>query len=154
MFQCHHAPRIFIKWSSMSRQCWFVSSMQKELSTQNLYIVVKVLTRHFTWRCCNFYETRPDKNTTNCGKMESGGWITPLLLRALHWVWEDFFFTKNCIIPLTHLFFSSDLAPCRSFFVLPHEEKLSEKTFCKHERGKEKNDGGVERYHFGFIWNV
>lgn len=72
--QRHHNPKKRVKWSPMSRRCWFVSLMWKEFSTKNLFLLVKLLTRLFTWKSWSVCETRWDENALTCGKVVGGGW--------------------------------------------------------------------------------
>jgi len=89
--QIHHIPKKHGEWSQMSRRCWFLFLMQTALFTRNSFLMVKLLTRCFTYKLWNVCVMRWDENAPSCGTVGSGGFTTTTRQRTKPWVWNNFY---------------------------------------------------------------
>ena len=88
--QIHHVPKKCGECSQMSRRCRFLFLMQTVLFTQNSFLMVKMLTRRFTYKFWNVSVTRWDENAPSCGKVGNGGFTTTTRQHRKPWVWKNF----------------------------------------------------------------
>ena len=120
------------KREATSSQCWFVSSIRRELFTKNVFLLVKQLILHSTsksWKRLreNVPRKRPDqwRNNTWLLHHDNAPAHTALLIRR--------FLTDNNMTVIPHPPYSPDLAPSDVFLFPKLKMKLKGRRFQTEE---------------------